>query len=104
MSLLVFITTEDCARPSDARIGGHHDNDSTLVVAATGYKIKTPVVSDPGLTMIKAFHALSGGIDADSASHMFILVDRSGKVRVDRDYPSMWIGSSSLLELLPKAA
>jgi len=101
---LVFITTEDCARPSDARLGAHHDNDSTPVAAATGYKITTPVVSDRGLTMTKAFHALGGGRDADSASHTFILVDKSGKVRVDKDYPSMGIGSRPLLKLLSKAA
>jgi peroxiredoxin len=81
-----------------------NDNDSTLAAAATGYKITTPVVSDPGLTMTKAFHALGGGMHADTASHTFILVDKSGKVRFDKDYPSMWIEPSSLLELLPKVA
>jgi peroxiredoxin len=81
-----------------------NDNDSTLAAAATGYKITTPVVSDPGLTMTKAFHALGGGMHADTASHTFILVDKSGKVRFDKDYPSMWIEPSSLLKLLPKVA
>ena len=39
---------------------------------------------------------------ADTASHTFILVDKSGKVRFDQDYPNMWVEPSTLLKLLPK--
>jgi peroxiredoxin len=81
-----------------------NDNDSTLADAASGYQITTPLVSDANRTMTKRFGALGGGMHADTASHTFILVDKSGAVRFDRDYPSMWVDVPALLKLLPKVA
>jgi peroxiredoxin len=81
-----------------------NDDPSTLFQAAAGYKVSTALVSDADRSMTKRFHALGGGMHADTASHTFILVDRSGVVRFDKDYPSMWIEPKTLLKLLPKVA
>jgi len=41
---------------------------------------------------------------ADTASHTFILVDKHGTVRFDKDYPNMWADPNALLKLLPKVS
>ncbi len=76
MSELVFITTEDCHFCEQGR----------------------------DRSMTKRFHALGGGMHADTASHTFILVDKAGTVRFNKDYPNMWIEPSTLLKLLPKVS
>jgi len=79
-----------------------NDDPSILFQAAGGYKISTPLVSDADRSMTKRFHALGGGMHADTASHTFILVDKNGTVRFDKDYPNMWADPNALLKLLPK--
>lgn len=81
-----------------------NDNDSTLGDAASGYKITTPLISDADRSLTKRFGALGGGMHVDTASHTFILVDKSGKVRFDKDFPSMWVDVPALLKQLPKVA
>ena len=79
-----------------------NDDRSVLFQAAAGYKVSTPLISDASRKMTNSFHALGGGMHADTASHTFILVDRAGTVRFDKDYPNMWIEPAALLKLLPK--
>jgi peroxiredoxin len=79
-----------------------NDDPAILFQAAGGYKISTPLVSDADRSMTKRFHALGGGMHADTASHTFILVDKAGTVRFNRDFPNMWADPNALLKLLPK--
>jgi peroxiredoxin len=79
-----------------------NDDASTLRQAGLDYHITTPLIADTSLEMTQAFGALGGGMHADTADHTFILVDKKGIVRFDRDYPSMWIDPQKLLDELPK--
>ena len=120
MSELLFITTEDCHFCEQGRgvldslgverrtnlhltlVSITNDDQSVLFQAAAGYKVSTALISDASRKMTNSFHALGGGMHADTASHTFILVDKAGTVRFDKDYPNMWIEPASLLKLLPK--
>lgn len=81
-----------------------NDDPSVLFQAAAGYKVSTALVSDADRSLTKRFHALGGGMHADTASHTFILVDKAGTVRFNKDYPNMWIEPKVLLKLLPKVS
>ncbi len=60
-----------------------------------------PLVADSSRAMTARFGALGGGMHSDTADHTFVLVDKNGVVRFDKDYPSMWIDPNKLLEQLP---
>ncbi len=84
-----------------------NDAPSDLLQAGLDLKLTMPLVSDESREMTTRFGALGGGasgggMHADKANHTFILVDKKGIVRFDKDYPSMWVDSAKLLEELPK--
>jgi peroxiredoxin len=84
-----------------------NDDASTLSQAAHDYKITTPLIADSDRTITKSFGVLGGvpfgvGMHSDTANHTFVLVDKSGKVRFVKDYPTMWVDVNTLLDQLPK--
>ena len=81
-----------------------NDEASALVAAASAYKLTLPMVADPASTLTARFGAIGGpGMNmGNAADHRFIVVDKTGRVRFDRDYPNMWITPSALLKQLPK--
>jgi peroxiredoxin Q/BCP len=98
-----------------AHLNGRHlmlvsvtnDDASTLAQAAADYKITTPLIADTDRKISKSFGVLGGvpagvGMHADTANHTFVLVDKSGKVRFIKDYPTMWADVNTLLEQLPR--
>lgn len=86
MTELVYVTTDDC----------HFCAQGRGVLDELGVERREIADSSDEAA------ALGGGMHADTASHTFILVDKSGKVRFDQDYPNMWVEPSTLLKLLPK--
>ena len=86
-----------------------NDDASTLAMAGRDYKITTPLIADADRSIVKSFGVMGGipagvGMHADTANHTFVLVDRHGKVRFVKDYPSMWADVNTLLEQLPKVS
>jgi peroxiredoxin len=86
-----------------------NDDASTLALAASDYKITTPLIADTNRTIVKSFGVLGGipsgvGMHNDTADHTFVLVDKTGHVRFIKDYPKMWIDVNALLKQLPKVA
>lgn len=84
-----------------------NDDASTLATAGRDYKITTPLIADTNRSIVKSFGVMGGvpagvGMHADTANHTFVLVDRTGKVRFIKDYPSMWADVNTLLNQLPK--
>ena len=84
-----------------------NDSPSDLLQAGIDLKLTMPLVADESRGMTTRFGALGGGasgggMHADKANHTFILVDKSGIVRFDKDYPSMWVDPAKLLKELPK--
>lgn len=84
-----------------------NDSPSDLLQAGIDLKLTMPLVADESHDMTTRFGALGGGasgggMHADKANHTFILVDKKGIVRFDKDYPSMWIDPNKLLRELPK--
>ena len=76
-----------------------NDSVSALVVAARVDKLTIPMVADPTGALTNRFGAVGGGMNmgANTADHSFILVDKTGVVRFHRDFPSMWIAATALL-------
>ena len=86
-----------------------NDDPSTLSMAASDYKITTPLIADTNRKIVKSFGVMGGipsgvGMHNDTADHTFVLVDRSGHVRFVKDYPKMWIDVNALLKQLPKVS
>ena len=86
-----------------------NDDPSTLSMAASDYKITTPLIADTNREIVKSFGVMGGipagvGMHNDTADHTFVLVDRSGRVRFVKDYPKMWIDVNALLNELPKVS
>ncbi len=86
-----------------------NDDAATLAQAAADYEITTPLLADVDRSIVKSFGVLGGipagvGMHTDTADHTFVLVDRSGRVRFVKDFPSMWVDVDTLLAELPKVA
>jgi len=86
-----------------------NDDPATLRRAGRDYKITTPLIADASRAIVKSFGVLGGipagvGMHADTANHTFVLVDRHGRVRFVRDYPSMWVDVDDLLDELPNVS
>ena len=86
-----------------------NDDSSTLSMAASDYKITTPLIADTNRKIVKSFGVMGGipsgvGMHDDTADHTFVLVDRTGRVRFVKDYPKMWIDVNALLGQLPEVA
>ena len=77
-----------------------NDEASTLRQAGMDYGITTPLVADTSGELTTRFGAMGGGMHSDTADHEFILVDKRGIVRFDKDFPSMWIEPAKLLNEL----
>lgn len=83
-----------------------NDDAATLRQAGHDYRITTPLIADQSRAIVKSFGVMGGipagvGMHSDTANHTFVLVDRHGKVRFVRDYPSMWVKVDDLLGQLP---
>lgn len=86
-----------------------NDDTATLRQAGHDYKITTPLIADESRAIVKSFGVMGGipagvGMHSDTANHTFVLVDRHGRVRYVRDYPSMWANVKELLNQLPKVS
>jgi peroxiredoxin len=86
-----------------------NDDPSTLALAASDYKVTTPLIADTNRKIVRSFGVLGGipagvGMHNDTADHTFVLVDRTGHVRFVKDYPKMWIDVNALLHALPKVS
>lgn len=86
-----------------------NDDAGTLAQAAADYGITTTLIADTSRTITKRFGVLGGippgvGMHSDTANHTFVLVDRGGRVRFVKDYPSMWVDVTTLLKLLPRVS
>jgi peroxiredoxin len=84
-----------------------NDEPASLAMAASDYKITTPLIADTNRKIVESFGVMGGipagvGMHADTADHTFVLVDRTGHVRFIKDYPKMWIDVNALLKQLPE--
>lgn len=64
------------------------------------FGIRTPFLLDEDKRVSSAYGVLGKGMHADLPGHTFILVDGTGRVRWEQEYPSMYVSTSDLLSAL----
>lgn len=66
------------------------------------FGITTPYLIDADGSVSSAFDMMGSGMHANLPGHGFVLVDGSGEIRWQKEYPSMYVSTAELLsELRP---
>lgn len=64
------------------------------------FGVTTPFLIDANTRVSAAYDALGKGMHADLPGHGFVLIDGSGQIRWQGEFPSMYISSSDLFNKL----
>jgi peroxiredoxin len=59
--------------------------------------IGTPYLIDEGADVSKAYGMLGKGMHANLPGHGFVLIDDTGRIRWEKEYPSMWASAGEIL-------
>lgn len=78
------------------------DSRETIKQAMKQYGVVTPFLLDDG-TVSSAYKTLGKGMHSDLPGHEFILVDKQGVIRWDKNYQNMWAQPADLLKQLRTA-
>lgn len=78
------------------------DSRETIKQAMKLYGVVTPFLLDDG-TVSSAYKTLGKGMHSDLPGHEFILVDKQGVIRWDKNYQNMWAQPADLLKQLRTA-
>lgn len=62
------------------------------------FGIRTPYLIDEGAEVSKAYGMLGKGMHANLPGHGFVLIDRDGYIRWEREYPSMYASTQEILD------
>jgi len=64
------------------------------------FGITWPYLIDADSKVSREYGALGTGMHANLPGHGFVLIDGSGRIRWQRDYPSMFVSTGDLLAAL----
>jgi peroxiredoxin len=64
------------------------------------FGLKTPFLIDSSGSVSKDYNMLGKGMHANLPGHGFVLIDRSGNIRWEKEYPSMYISAGDLLSAI----
>lgn len=64
------------------------------------FGVTTPYLLDQDTSVTKSYDALGKGMHADLPGHGFVLIDGSGRIRWQKEFPSMYVAASDLLNQL----
>ena len=67
----------------------------------TRFGLRTPFLIDADKRVSDAYGVLGTGMHADLPGHSFVLVDGSGRVKWQKEYPSMFVSTRQLMASLP---
>jgi peroxiredoxin len=67
------------------------------------FGIKTPYLIDDG-SVSAAYGVLGKGMHANLPGHGFVFIDRTGKIRWEKEYPSMYASASEVLGAVSRFA
>lgn len=62
------------------------------------FGIETPYLVDEGAEVSEAYRMLGKGMHANLPGHGFVLVDGSGQIRWQREYPSMYAPTTEIVD------
>jgi peroxiredoxin len=65
------------------------------------FSIKTPYLVDDG-TVSSAYGVLGKGMHANLPGHGFVFIDKTGKIRWEKEYPSMYASAGEVLGAISK--
>lgn len=68
------------------------------------FGLRTPFLIDASEQVSNAYGVVGTGMHANLPGHSFVLVDGSGRIRWQRDYPSMFVSANQLLNDMGFAA
>jgi peroxiredoxin len=66
------------------------------------FGITTPYLIDVDGSVSKAYGVLGKGMHANLPGHGFVLIDRTGKIRWQKEYPSMYASAGEVLGAVDK--
>lgn len=61
------------------------------------FGISTPYLIDEGAAVSKAYGVLGKGMHANLPGHGFVLIDETGQIRWEKEYPSMYARADEIL-------
>lgn len=67
---------------------------------AQQFGVTTPYLIDADTSVTKAYGRLGKGMHADLPGHGFVLLDGSGRIRWEKEYPSMYVSAADLFAQL----
>ncbi|MEX0985275.1 MAG: redoxin domain-containing protein [Actinomycetota bacterium] len=73
---------------------------SDVVPAAAGFGLKTPIALDTTKSVSGEYGVLGTGMHAGLPGHSFILIDQTGTITWEQNYPSMYVSSVELLRTI----
>ena len=73
---------------------------SDVVPAAAGFGLKTPIALDTAKAVSGEYGVLGTGMHAGLPGHSFILVDATGTIAWQANFPSMYVSSDELLRTI----